>query len=50
MDITQPPLFVEESIGSFVVSLSLNATASEDITIQTTMNDITALGNKLITP
>lgn len=41
----QPPLLVTESAGSLEINLLLNATASKDVTILTTMMDITASGN-----
>ena len=47
MNIAQPPLLVKESVGSFLIDLSLNTTASEDITIMTTMAGVTASGNKV---
>ena len=40
----QTPLLVVESAGSLVVNLLLNASVSADITILTTMTDITASG------
>ena len=50
MNIIQPPLSVKEAIGSFVISMLLNATAFEDITILTTMTNVTASGNKTYLP
>ena len=49
MNIIQPPLLINESAGSLVIDLLLNATASEDITILTTIAGVTASGNKFIT-
>lgn len=44
----QPPISINESAGLLVINLLLNATASEDITILTTMGDITASGTKTL--
>ena len=40
----QPPLLAIESAGSLEINLLLNATASKDVRILTTMTDITASG------
>ena len=40
----KPPLFVNESAGVLVIDFSLNTTASEDVTILTTIAGGTASG------
>lgn len=44
----QIPDTVTESIGSFLINFSLNATASEDIVLTITTSDISATGYKTL--